>query len=343
MNSIPVVNNKTSNNRPLVCVIGTFRSLELTHKNLIEKVIKPLNADVMFCVTRLSSDDEDNLDYFKDCNIVDVCLYEDSKQGYEVICDSLSEKLNPKHKSTWREYLTIPGNWLGGMKGKEGSGMHLTYNFWKLLQRLQYLKAKGNRYERFVITRTDLFWLKEHPPLKLLSPSLVWIPSGQDYLGYNDRHAVCSDKNIRQYLNLLELMINLQARDFLNYEKEVNHEKHLKCHLDYSGVGIGRFKSLAYLTGTKTSLTNWSSVENEVIDGKEYAYKYKAELLDALRHSRDFDSHRDYAQMLLRPLPIKELTRLVKMKLKYKYLYAWELLQKLRGYSFESNFARMKD
>lgn len=116
----------STDERAVICLVGTFRTLDLTHDNLVEKVIKPLNADVIICVTRLTAEDEAYLDYFKDCNVVDVCIYEDSKYGYEDLCDQFSNKLNIGNQ--WREYFNIQGNWLGGMKGRKGSGIHLTYN-----------------------------------------------------------------------------------------------------------------------------------------------------------------------------------------------------------------------
>ncbi len=51
--------------RPVVCIIGTLRCLNITAKNLIEKVLEPLNADLIICVSRMTDEDEKNLDYFK--------------------------------------------------------------------------------------------------------------------------------------------------------------------------------------------------------------------------------------------------------------------------------------
>ena len=49
----------------------------------------------------------------------------------------------------------------------------------------------GVRYERIVFSRLEFWWLRPHPLLRLLDPSVVWLPSGEDYYGgVNDRHAV---------------------------------------------------------------------------------------------------------------------------------------------------------
>ena len=301
----------------VVCMIGTLRALDITRKNLVQKVIQPLNADLMFCVTRMGAEDEILLDGFENCNIVDVCIYEDGKDGYEYLCDEFSKNLNPANPSRWREYFKIEGNWLGGMQGRNGSGMHLTFNYWKLLKRIQYLREKGFKYQRFVITRTDFFWMVDHPPLNLLDPRFIWIPTGEDYGGYNDRHAVCSQGNISDYLNMFELMMNLKALNYISHEygNNLNHEKFLKLHLDYCRVEVCRFKNIAYLTGNPNTLTNWLPVNSTSIDGKEYAYKYKKELLTCLKNVKKFEKHKKYKKMI-NVSPIELLMEKYKLWLK---------------------------
>ena len=320
--------------RPIVCVIGTFRSVDLTHESLIRNVVEPLDADLMFCVTRLSEQDEAFLDFFRDCNIVDACLYGDGKDGYEDLCVHRANRLGVEDPYAWRQYLEIGGNWLGGMQGRKGSGMHLTYNLWKLQERLNSLRKQGFRYQRFVVTRTDLLWLGEHPPLELLNPRVAWVPSGEDYGGYNDRHAVCSEKNIHHYLSLFDCMMSLRGRDYLNYVHQrngsLNHERHLKCHLDYFGVGVGRFANLAYITGNQTSLTNRASVKYESIRGKRHAYKYKAELLSALKNQESLKGRREYDRIVLNVSFWSEFLRLWKERIKYRHSYVWEGFRKFK-------------
>ena len=59
----------------------------------------------------------------------------------------------------------------------------------------------GRKYERVVHTRIEYHWLVAHPPLRLLDPQYVWLPSGEDYGGgFNDRHAVLSRAAAEIYL-----------------------------------------------------------------------------------------------------------------------------------------------
>ncbi|MEL7037839.1 MAG: hypothetical protein AAFO04_19820 [Cyanobacteria bacterium J06592_8] len=287
--------------KPVICFVGTLRAVDLTYKNLIEKVIEPLNADLVFCVSRISSEDEASLKKFSNYNIVDICIYEDGKNEYQDFLEKFYSQLTPDQEKQWHKYFEIDGNWLGGIKGRRGSGFHLNYNYWKLWARLQDLKNRGYNYQRFIITRTDLFWLVEHPPLHLLDPKLVWIPTGENYNGYNDRHAVCNDKNVEDYLSIFESIISLKALNYIYNNLDgnnLNHERHLKSHLDFYGVKVASFKNVAYLTGNSESRTNWASVKTELIDGKEYAYKYEEELLSSLKHKQEFNSHKNWQMML---------------------------------------------
>ncbi|GBF81187.1 hypothetical protein [Aphanothece sacrum] len=289
-------------NRPVVILVGTLRAVDLTYKNLIEKVIEPLNADLIFCVSQMSSEDEACIEKFRGCNIVDICIYEDGKNGYQNFLDKFFHQLTPEKQRQWHKYFDIEGNWLGGLKGRRGSGFHLNFNYWQLFKRLQNLKKGGSDYQRFIITRTDLFWLVEHPPLNLLEPKLLWIPTGENYNGYNDRHAICSDQNVADYLSLFEFMLSLKALVYIYNDLDgnnLNHERHLKSHLDYCGVEVARFKNVAYLTGDKQSTTNWASVKTKLIEGKEYAYKYEEELLSSLKHMKEFSFHKNWDMMLL--------------------------------------------
>ena len=43
-----------------------------------------------------------------------------------------------------------------------------------------------------MFTRLEFEWLADHPPLSLLDPSYLWMPTGEDNEGVNDRHWLAS-------------------------------------------------------------------------------------------------------------------------------------------------------
>ena len=60
-----------------------------------------------------------------------------------------------------------------------------------------------DRYERFIVTRSDFVWLCPHPPLSLLDAGSLWIPDGEDYGGLTDRHLVVARENATDSLDLI--------------------------------------------------------------------------------------------------------------------------------------------
>jgi hypothetical protein len=303
--------NNLSSNRPLVCIIGTLRCLDVTALNLADCLIKPLNADLMICVSKISEKDEKVAQYFPNCRLVKVDIYDDSRDGYETLLDQYTEKYGFENR--WRDLLQIKGNWLGGLENRSGSGMHLNYNYWKLLEQIQSMRSEGLIYDRYIITRSDYLWLLQHPPLQKLNPKKVWIPLGEDYYGYNDRHAVCSNDNIEKYLSLFYYMLNLKCLEYLrDNQLPINHETQLKKHLDYHSVSVGRFKNIAYLTSSKNTLSNWSKSQTIQIENCDYTYKYENELRSALRNSHEFTAHQNWNRIVIKNPWLWKLSKRIK-------------------------------
>jgi hypothetical protein len=50
-------------------------------------------------------------------------------------------------------------------------------------------------YERVMFTRLEFEWLASHPPLHLLDPKYLWVPTGEDNTGVNDRHWLASRRD----------------------------------------------------------------------------------------------------------------------------------------------------
>lgn len=53
----------------------------------------------------------------------------------------------------------------------------------------------GMAYERVMFTRLEFEWLYNHPPLSLLDPRYMWVPTGEDNTGINDRHWLVNRKD----------------------------------------------------------------------------------------------------------------------------------------------------
>lgn len=121
---------------------------------------------------------------------------------------------------------------------------------------------RGAPYAQVVVSRLDFQWLAPHPPLRLLSNSEVWIPSGSDWGGgVNIRHAVLPRAQAKAYLSdafdmivqgtAAQTMIEaFGSQKVLGYPGP-NIESYLKARLLHRNVTIQRFPNVAYIACTQ--------------------------------------------------------------------------------------------
>ena len=70
----------------------------------------------------------------------------------------------------------------------------MAYSYYALLL-LWLTLTMAVRYARVIFTRLEFEWLRPHPPLHLLDPALLWLPTGEDNTGLNDRHWVANRRD----------------------------------------------------------------------------------------------------------------------------------------------------
>ncbi|KAL1515978.1 hypothetical protein AB1Y20_002591 [Prymnesium parvum] len=125
------------------------------------------------------------------------------------------------------------------------------------LRTLARLEASsGKSYARVVHSRIEFVWLRPHPPLHLLAPRFVWVPSGEDYYsGLNDRHAVMNRSAAEVYFgrwrHLLDgsiLRIDRQLnRSCVSNAQQMQSENLLRATLSHFGCAVRRFASTHHL------------------------------------------------------------------------------------------------
>ena len=230
-----IVKNKK---KTLVCVIGETRAQDLTWNNFNKYLLKSLNADLALCVA------EKNIKNNKMYNKAKyIWKYKDSKDytnHFDHAQKTLLKKRKIKKKPNWKKMLKVKDFWLARVKGsskiRSGTGGLLIYNRWFLLQNLIELNLL-KKYDRFIITRSDFYWCLHHPKLDNLNSKYIWIPNGEKYGGYTDRHAVLSKENVYDYLNLIEPIL-LEPEKLFNLmksKKNWNLERYIKFHLNRFG------------------------------------------------------------------------------------------------------------
>ena len=137
-----------------------------------------------------------------------------------------------------------------------------------------------DKYKRFIITRSDFIYQLPHPQLDLLNPDFIWIPDGEHYGGFTDRHAILSQSNIETYLNIFNSMVIHSNKYFFNmllFSNSYNIETLIKFHLIFHNkINLVRhFPYIMYAVRNHNGTTRWSKGEFSFIHN--YYIKYSNE------------------------------------------------------------------
>ena len=117
------------------------------------------------------------------------------------------------------------------------------------------------KYDRFIITRSDYFYGAPHPSCDLLDPTFAWLPEGEDYRGLCDRHWVLSRDHVEPCLDLLGPIIcdtdNLYRE--MQSDNRWNIEKYVKHIWEKRGVRVRRYPRTMFLVRDADDRTNRSA------------------------------------------------------------------------------------
>ena len=231
--------------KTLVCILGQTRAQNITWKNFNKFVLKSLNADLALCVAEKKTQ---NNPMYKNAKY--IWKYKDSEdysEKFDNAQKTLIKKYKIKNKLNWRKLIKIKHFWLARIKGTKkirnykgnfssGTGALLIYNRWFLLQKILKFNI-FDKYQRIIVTRSDFVWNIHHPKLENLDENYIWIPNGEKYGGYTDRHAVLSKLNYYDYLNLLEPILLEPDKLFkkMSSKNNWNLERYIKFHLHEKG------------------------------------------------------------------------------------------------------------
>jgi hypothetical protein len=160
------------------------------------------------------------------------------------------------------------------------TGIHIffTWFLWKNLREYGLV----DKYDRFVITRSDFIYQLPHPKLELLSTDHIWVPDGQQNDGVCDRHAVLSPVHLEKYLNVAEGFFRKSNMYYAEIQSKTNWnmEKILQMHLEKEGVlnKVVHFPYVMYAVRGITGTTRWSPGEYSEKYGYyiKYPEEYKA-------------------------------------------------------------------
>jgi hypothetical protein len=279
-----------------------------------------------------------------------IWKYKDSKdysKHFNSAQKILIKSKNLNEKPNWKKLIKIKHFWLARIKGTSkiknnkgiysgGTGALLIYNRWFLLQKI--LKNKLlKKYDRFIITRSDFVWNIHHPRMENLSPEYIWIPNGEKYGGYTDRHAVLSKENLYDYLNLIEpiLLKPDELYEIMKSKNNWNLERYIKLYLKLKGYSqkVKLFPYLMY------SVRN-SKIKTIFRPGTysfkhRYFIKYFKEYLSSMIMFYVIgDKNRDYSSFKFFNL----IYRIFKNLFKFKFFLNYFLRKKLVFDKYDKKF-----
>jgi hypothetical protein len=197
--------------------------------------------------------------------------------------------------------LQLGGIWRGGIRSPDPhpqpsrTSVHF-FCRWLLLRGLQQ-DGVLDRYDRFVITRSDFVWLCPHPPLSVLDRGAIWVPNGEHYGGLPDRHVVVSRADVVNCLNIIEdiLLHPTQLYEEMKDRPTWNMEQFLQLHLHRKGI-LHKVKMFPYVMYTARHVHDdsptWSRGRYESTVG--HYVKYEREFRAANAYATIIQSRADW-------------------------------------------------
>ena len=274
------MHNKGNIERVLVIVLAETRAHELTFERFKHNLLDVVDGDLALCVANNEREETDN-PFYKHARY--TWIYNEPEDWGDAFDEACAEE---KGDPNWRKILQIKDQWLGGIKGKEehpGSAGILLYFRWFLKQQLER-EQLVKKYDRFIITRSDFMHQAPHVLLTRLNPSYIWIPEGEFYGGYTDRHIVLSAEHVLEVLSIADDLVKNPDR-LINEMQDVscwNLERFIKFSFKRRGISslVRYFPYTMFSVRAPNGATRWS--KGKYSDELGFFIKYKGEYKRAI-------------------------------------------------------------
>ena len=271
---------KTHSNSSLVIILGNLRGGEKAWNSLYKHVLDINNADLMiFTVGRTPASQRNSSLYHRAKFIVEIPQFDDWADAVDIITHGNQSWRTSVPKAIGNESILM-----GGALGSKGSGALIFMARWLLRHHLRELRI-DTLYDRFIVTRSDHYYLCDHD-LSDLTPvnNAVHVPNGQDWNGICDRHLVCGSDHIYTVLNIIEPLI-LNPQRYEHYSRQVgshqplqNTESFLKKRWQEDGILklVSRFPRSMFTCAVDGDNYLWKAPSKDKIPEAVY-FKYKQE------------------------------------------------------------------
>jgi len=286
--------------KTLVIILAETREYELTFDNFKQNVIDTLNADLCLCIGVKPNYNYNNPFYKLAKYKFSYDEPNDFGNAFDYAYDILSKENREPNPLHWREFLKIPDQFMGGIKDSKnqhpGSAGILVFFRWFLLKNL-IEHDLINKYDRFIITRSDFIYNLPHPKVELMDENSIWVPNSEHYGGYTDRHVVLSKNNIEKYLNILNNFVLRSNEYFSKMKKTVfrdtvyqwNLERLIKFNLEQNNVlsPVKEFPYIMYSIRNINGTSRWQM--GTYSDKLGYYIKYQNEYIKSCYYKNKFE------------------------------------------------------
>lgn len=266
---------QSKNESVLVVILCETRAHEHTFDLFKKNLLDVMNADLCLCVADNHREDKNN-PFYRHAKF--IWSYDEPDDWGEAF-DFIQKTKNLQNN--WRKLLEIKDQWLGGVKGSEkhpGSAGILL--FFRLFLKENIIKHNIlEQYDRFIITRSDFIHRVPHVPLKFLSPEYIWIPDGEDYGGYTDRHIIAHRNDILNAISISDRII-IEPQELYSemaFSSKWNVERFIKFSFTHLGINskIRRFPYAMYTVRSLDGHTLWK--KGDYNESLGYYIKYQSE------------------------------------------------------------------
>mmetsp|Transcript_89758 Transcript_89758/g.187528 ORF Transcript_89758/g.187528 Transcript_89758/m.187528 type:complete len:1250 (-) Transcript_89758:81-3830(-) len=202
----------------LVIIICSTRGHHLTWRNFNDHVLKPLKADLALAVTQDSVSGANSfVSNAKYVWAVSDPPEDDYRYWFNEIAEAcFGRKFSDQDAETLGKVLR--GHWLGLIRATKHRTASSILIFFRWLA-LQHIVSEGllGLYQHFIITRSDYFFIADHPPLTHAKSGTLIIPNGEGYGGVTDRHTVIHAADVPRVLSLAEKLVFGSGQEVADY------------------------------------------------------------------------------------------------------------------------------
>jgi len=151
-------------------------------------------------------------------------------------------------------------------------------------------------YDTFVVTRTDHYYMCPHMYTTCdLGGNTIWVPEGEEYGGYTDRHLIVGKQNLLAALDIISPLINKPYK--FDYERHHNTERFVKSVWDGENLTVRKCLRSMLTVATQYDTTRWAAAEDELPYVPGLFVKYPRELLRAQNGCLQFHYNRNHTSI----------------------------------------------